>query len=191
MKKKQRSLTFDFMIMIGMMALTIVSLFFAARSTIEKLFIHHERINMIWIGTDWVDYSRHSDTLIFASYEPRTRFLDIMSIPRDTKIAIDGIRVRRINEVYAYFYRLSQQESVAAEKLKNVVEKLLSVDKKISVPFYLHMNYNGFIQAVDLLGGVPILIDEPMHYDDFRGNLHIHFDTGTVKLDGRKALEYI
>ncbi|MFH1378868.1 MAG: LCP family protein [bacterium] len=168
-----------------------MAVFFSARSRIVRSLTKFERINMVWIGTDWVDYSRHSDTVICASYEPRTRFLDILSIPRDTLISIPGVRLKRINEIFAYYYRLSKKDYVACEKLMEAVERLLSAGKSVEIPYYVQINYDGFIKAVDLLGGVPIHISEPMDYDDYSGNLHIHFDTGTYKLDGRKALEYV
>lgn len=188
--KKKKNL-FDRILLIFFLCATVAALFFSIKSPIAGSLRRFERINMIWIGTDWVDYSRHSDTLMFVSYEPKARFLDILSIPRDTRIRIPGIKVRRINEVYAYFYRLSKKDHVACEKLKNSVEDILKSRETLQIPFYIQLNYEGFKQVVDLLGGVSIHIDEPMHYDDYSGNLHIHFSTGTVVLNGTKALEYV
>lgn len=188
--KKNKNL-FDRILLVFFLCATVTALFFSIKSSIAGSLRRFERINMIWIGTDWVDYSRHSDTLMFVSYEPKTRFLDILSIPRDTRIRIPGIKLRRINEVYAYFYRLSKKDHVACEKLKNSVEDILKSRETLQIPFYIQLNYEGFKQVVDLLGGVSVHIDEPMHYDDYSGNLHIHFSTGTVVLNGKKALEYV
>lgn len=188
--KKKKNL-FDRILLVFFLCATVTALFFSIKSSIAGSLRRFERINMIWIGTDWVDYSRHSDTLMFVSYEPKTRFLDILSIPRDTRIRIPGIKLRRINEVYAYFYRLSKKDHVACEKLKNSVEDILKSRETLQIPFYIQLNYEGFKQVVDLLGGVSVHIDEPMHYDDYSGNLHIHFSTGTVVLNGKKALEYV
>jgi hypothetical protein len=42
-----------------------------------------------------------------------------------------------------------------------------------------------------MIGGITIDIEEPMHYDDNAGNLHIHFEPGPRHLNGREALEYV
>lgn len=140
--KKNKNL-FDRILLVFFLCATVTALFFSIKSSIAGSLRRFERINMIWIGTDWVDYSRHSDTLMFVSYEPKTRFLDILSIPRDTRIRIPGIKLRRINEVYAYFYRLSKKDHVACEKLKNSVEDILKSRETLQIPFYIQLNYEG------------------------------------------------
>jgi polyisoprenyl-teichoic acid--peptidoglycan teichoic acid transferase len=166
----------------------------SAFSPVVSALTKYKRINLILLGTDWVDYCRHSDTLMFISYEPRTRFLDILSIPRDTRIQLPGLDLHRINEVYAYNYRISKRdEDVACRKVCDAVEWLFSQASSgtIKAPYYIQVNYQGFKNIIDIIGGVTVNVEEPMHYDDFNGKLHIHFSTGTHHLDGQKALEYV
>jgi anionic cell wall polymer biosynthesis LytR-Cps2A-Psr (LCP) family protein len=53
------------------------------------------------------------------------------------------------------------------------------------------VDYALFCKAIDAVGGIEIEVEEPMHYDDSAGNLHIHFEPGRYLFNGQKALEYI
>jgi LCP family protein required for cell wall assembly len=143
----------------------------------------------VFLGTDLVDYARHSDTMMFVSYDPRTRFLDIISIPRDTHFSPKGYNFHKINEIYAYNWRKTKDDAYACRQVQAAVEELF--DGKVSAPYYLQVDYASFRTFINMLGGVTIDIEEPMNYDDTAGKLHIHFDAGLQYLDGQKALEYV
>jgi len=146
-------------------------------------------INGILIGTDWVDYARHSDTLVFVNYAPANRFLNIISIPRDTHFSPEGYHFNRINEVYAYNYKTKKDDHYACRQLSLAVEELFA--GRVNIPYYVQINYAGFKKFIDLIGGADIEIEEPMNYDDNAQNLHIHFDAGKHHLDGARALEFV
>ena len=57
--------------------------------------------------------------------------------------------------------------------------------------FFLHMDYQGFRNFIDILGGLRVRVDEPMHYDDNAGKLHIHYEPGEYLMGGQEALEYV
>ncbi len=156
-------------------------------NTLTLNLISGRRVNGIIIGTDDVDYAKHSDVIIFMSYNPKKRFLDVISIPRDTKISVEGVAIRKINQLYAYSYKKSKSHRVATESVRNELQKILGMD----IQFYAQIDYSGFKNFIDVLGGVKVEISQPMHYDDNWGKLHIHFSTGTHLLNGQKALEYI
>src|SRR5262245_3365460 len=73
------------------------------------------------LGTDKVTVARHSDTLMAWNYNPRLQKLDVLSVPRDTKIALPGYRFRRINEVFAYHFRETGDAHRASREVLNVV----------------------------------------------------------------------
>lgn len=148
-----------------------------------------------------MDYARHADTIVLARYDPSARRLDLLSIPRDTKIDLPQIKVRRINEVYAYAFRTKKDHDFSSRELIHAVQRLLFFNSTSTlnlqsgsgpeIPFYAQLDYDGFKKAIDLLGGVEVTVDEPMHYDDQWGKLHIHFEPGNYLLNGQKALEYV
>ncbi|MBN1383256.1 MAG: LCP family protein [Elusimicrobia bacterium] len=146
-----------------------------------------KRINGIIIGTDEVDYAKHADVIIFLSYNPKTRFLDIISIPRDTRVTIKGLAIRRINQLYAYTYKNTKSHKEAANSVRDKIQEILGVE----IPYYAQIDYDGFRNFIDVIGGLRIKVNYPMDYDDNWGKLHIHFSTGVHFLNGQKALEYI
>ncbi|MFH1282541.1 MAG: LCP family protein [bacterium] len=170
----------------------IICIYLNIGSPIAESIRKGERINILLIGSDLVDYARHSDTMILLSYEPTARFIDVLSIPRDTHVKIQGYRFRKINEVYTYHYRKSKDSDYASRKLCDTVEVLLSSGGiNIDIPYYAEINFEAFARIIDLIGGVTIKIDSLMDYDDYHGNLHIHFEPGMHHLNGKNALEYV
>ncbi len=165
---------------------------FCALSPIAAALREGRPLTGIVLGTDWVDYSRHSDTLLFWRYNPVTRRTDVVSIPRDTKIKLPGYRFNRINEVFAYHYGVTRNFHQAGSEVVKAVDHILDGQKSnLSPAYYLHIGYEGFRKFVDLLGGVRVQINEPMHYDDEAGNYHFHKDPGTYRLNGHEALNYV
>jgi len=52
---------------------------------VARALLKEQRIPGVVFGSDYEDNTRHSDTIMFVSYDPQSRFLDDLSIPRDTK----------------------------------------------------------------------------------------------------------
>ena len=105
----------------------------------------------------------------------------MLSIPRDSRVKIDGHGWDKINHAYAY----------GGSKLsKSVVEKLLG----IPIEYTVVMNFQGFVRMIDALGGVTIDVEKRMYYsdpyDDDRG-LYIDLHPGVQKLNGKAAIEYV
>lgn len=189
MFSKIKKIRADHVILAVVTVLVAVSIYFSAASPIARLVRNGEPINGLLLGTDWVDYARHSDTLVFVNYNPKNRFLNLVSIPRDTHFSPEGLRLSRINEVYAYSYRTKKDDNYACRQTSLAVEQLFG--SRVNIPYYVQINYSGFKKFIDLVGGADIDIEEPMSYDDNAQNLHIHFDAGHHHLDGARALEFV
>src|SRR5262245_60778352 len=97
-------------------------------SPVARALQRGERITGLVIGSDYEDYARHSDTMMVVSYDPNSRFLDVLSIPRDTQVQIPGLpRINRVNETFTYEFRRSGRNFTSASlAVKSVVESLLS-----------------------------------------------------------------
>jgi LCP family protein required for cell wall assembly len=176
---------------IAAMAALILNL----QSPVAQSLTRGERLWGLLIGSDYEDNARHSDTLMVVSYEPQTRFLDVLSIPRDTMVSIPELPyVHRINEVFTYEFRHSGKNfTIASLALKGVVETLLSsgTAQTVDLPNFFTIDYQGFRALIDAIGGITIHVTEPMNYDDNWGHLHIHFEKGVQWMNGRQALEYV
>lgn len=171
-------------------ALLAASIFLAGTNPISRAIRAGQRVNILLMGMDAVATAKHTDTLILMSFNPADRVVDLISIPRDTLIKIEGLRIQRINEIYAYYFKKSKSEKYAAEQLINYINTNL-FEGKIDLRYYVQVDYDLFVKIVDLLGKIRVEITEPMKYDDFAGNLHINFPVGARYLDGKDALKYI
>lgn len=166
-----------------LIAVCIVLSFF---SPVSRSWQKGEQINLLLIGTDNVEENRHSDVIIFVSIHPRERFVDILSIPRDSRIKIPKYRLLRVNEYFAYGFKKGGVKE-GAELLKSVIEGVLHTP----IPYYIQLDYEAVVRIVDALGGVTVNITEKMNYDDNWGKLHIHFKPGVQKLNGNDAIRYL
>ncbi|EES47902.1 LCP family protein [Clostridium botulinum] len=141
-------------------------------------------VNILLLGTDIGDPSqpnnnaiKRTDTIMVLNYNPKEKKLQVVSIPRDTLIDVNGKNLK-INSAYA----------IGGEKrVKSEVEKLLN----ISINYIAKIDYNAFREFIDAIGGIKMQIERNMIYDDEGQNLHINFKKGEiVKLDGKKAEEF-
>jgi len=128
-------------------------------------------------GSTNVNDPKRTDTLILAHYNAEDKKVNLVSIPRDTLVTING-KNQKINAAHAIG---GVDYTVAA------VQHLLG----IKIDYYGKINYKGFDQIIDAIGGVNMDITRNMDYDDISQDLSIHFKKGTnVHLDGKKAEEF-
>lgn len=120
--------------------------------------------------------AQRTDTIMVISYDPSAKTIKITSIPRDTKIQING-KNAKIN---------SAVPIGGAKYLANSIENMLG----IKINYYMQVDYAAFRSIIDAIGGVDVNVENKMDYDDPAQNLHIHFNKGTQHLNGQKAEEF-
>lgn len=119
-----------------------------------------------------------SDTIMLVHFDFVNRRIGVLSIPRDTRVRIPEHGTHKINSAMA----LGGPE-LTAETLRDWLG--------VPVDHYVVIYYSVFRRAVDLLGGIDIYIDKPLHYDDNWGDLHVHLEPGLHRLNGEQALGYV
>ena len=127
-------------------------------------------------GSTNVNDPKRTDTMILVHYNAVDKKVSLISVPRDTLAVVNG-RNQKINAAHAIG---GVNYAVAA------VEKLVGV----KIDYYAKINYKGFDELIDAIGGVDINITRKMDYDDPTQDLSIHFNKGLVHLDGKKAEEF-
>lgn len=143
----------------------------------------NEPVNVLLLGLDAGDYNdksgkspKRSDTIMLARYIPKENRVYILSIPRDTRIVVNGYG-KKINALH---------REGGTTLLINKLEKMLGV----KVDYYAKVDYEGFRNCIDAIGGVDVKIPFNMDYDAF--DISIHFNEGeTVHLDGKKAEAFV
>lgn len=171
----------------------IYLIFLTSESKFVTNSLSSHRTNFLILGTDFVQKSVHSDTVLFVSYSPKERILDIISIPRDTYINLSDIKYKKLTDIYAYLYARYKNHLSAGKKLAEIIsDTLLTTDfGKIKIDYCIVINYQGFIKLINTIGKIKIYVDQPMHYDDFAGDLHIHFEPGEYEMDGEQLLKFV
>lgn len=129
--------------------------------------------SVLVMGVDEREHDRgRSDTMIVIAVNPNTASMLMFNIPRDTRTEIVGHHtVDKINHAYAF---------------GGLEMSLASVEKFLDMPidYVVKVNMEGFMKLIDLVGGVEV--NNPFAFN--QGG--IHFDQGTIKLDGESALSY-
>jgi polyisoprenyl-teichoic acid--peptidoglycan teichoic acid transferase len=142
-----------------------------------------ERINIALYGVDTREEgdSARSDTIIIVTIDPGTNEVGMMSIPRDLLVVYpEGSGVSgedKINAAYAHGGR---------SLTKAVVEYNFDID----LHYYAEVDFTGFINIVDTIGGV--VVDNPaVLKDDEYEWTRVYFATGPQHMDGERALQYV
>lgn len=139
-------------------------------------------LNILLLGTDsdgMLNYGR-TDTMIICSIHKKTGLVQLSSIARDLYVDIPNASINdRINAANAYGGpRLA---------MKAVNEAL-----GLNIEHYVTVNFSGFEQIVEVLGGVTITIsDAEANEINKRLNSHTLSSGGDVHLNGQQALAYV
>lgn len=115
--------------------------------------------------------SYRTDSMILTRVDPRQKTVTMISIPRDTRVAIPGYGTDKINAAYAY-----GGPALAVE----TVSELAGVE----INHYAEIDFDGFKAVVDALGGVEVNV--PMEIDDDLAGGYV--PAGQQTLNGDQAL---
>lgn len=120
--------------------------------------------------------SKLTDTIMVASYNPKTQKATLLSIPRDTFVGTNKQKATSYDKINALYQS-------SPEKTLNAVNKITGLDIK----YYVVISNNALVQLVDKIGGVEFDVPIDMNYDDSSQNLSIHLKKGKQKLTGEQA----
>lgn len=121
-----------------------------------------------------------TDTLILASYDPKTQEAAMLSIPRDTFIGESKSSATAWDKINAVY-------QTGAENVLEDVRNLTGIDVK----YYVMVDTEALKVLVDKIGGVTFNVPIDMKYDDRKQNLHINLKAGEQLLDGDKAEQVV
>lgn len=122
-----------------------------------------------------------SDTMMLFNVDKVNDKVSVMSLPRDTRVKIDGHGYDKLNHAYSFG---------GHELSKKTVEDLLDTP----VDYYMLIDIKAFENIIDAIGGIDINVEKRMYYDDpwdDNGGLHIDIYPGMQHMDGKKAIEYV
>jgi polyisoprenyl-teichoic acid--peptidoglycan teichoic acid transferase len=127
----------------------------------------------------------HSDTIVLLRLDPDRNRIAVLSLPRDLAVQIPGYPGRRkINEAY---------DHGGPKKTLATVKALFdhATGEKLAVNGVIDVNFNGFQQAVNALGGVYVDVDRDYTNPEGTGFASIDVKAGYQRLVGSDALAYV
>ena len=133
-------------------------------------------ITVLIMGVSEDITSKLTDTIIVASYNPKTQKATLLSIPRDTFVGKNKNTATPSNKINA-LYQTNPIKTLEA------VNKITGLDIK----HYVVIGNNALVELVNEIGGVEFDVPINMNYDDSSQNLAIHLKKGVQKLNGEQA----
>ncbi|NET63256.1 MAG: LCP family protein [Moorea sp. SIO1G6] len=144
-------------------------------------------VNILVMGIDRVPdalpgspevFGGRSDTLLLLRLDPKDHSVNMLSIPRDTRIEIPGVGIVKINDA-----NVKGGSTLTAE----VVSRTLN---DVPIDRYVRITTDAFRELVDLVGGLEVFVPERMEYVDVTQKLEIDLEPGWQTLNGDQAEQF-
>lgn len=142
----------------------------------EETLKNLDQIQILLMGVSTDNGGKLTDTIIVATYDPKSQNASLLSIPRDTfvgKKPQTGTGSDKINALY--------QKS--PERTLEKVNELTG----LNIKYYMVIDNQALIKLVDVVGGVDFYVPMDMKYDDPSQDLYINLKEGQQTLNGDKA----
>jgi len=135
--------------------------------------------NIVVMGCDIrKDDVGRSDTLFVVMMDKSNKNASLLSIPRDTRVKIDGHGWDKVNAAFAYG---------GQDLTKKTVQDFLG----IKLHNYVVVDFQGFKNLVDVIDGVDINVEKRMYYYDAYAGFEIDLRPGMQHMDGKTAMQYV
>lgn len=130
-----------------------------------------------------------TDAIILLRIDPTKQRIAMLSLPRDLLVTIPGYGMARINAAHVYgdvYPKLGGGFALAKQTISQVVN--------VPIDYAVLVDFQGFIDVIDTLGGVPVQVTKSL-YDprfptmDYKFR-EVSFEPGTFTMDGLTTLTY-
>ncbi|MBD3917990.1 LCP family protein [Paenibacillus sp. PR3] len=187
----------------------VVDLFFKAGKAIDKISLPtkievpaEESVKVkptavLLLGLDSREKTgtMNTDVIMIAALNPETKKVTVVTVPRDTRIEQSGYAKHKANSYYASFYHdalkttkdKEQAKLQALDNMKTMFGRYFGIDIK----YASIINFQGFADVVDALGGVRVDVDMDMRYVDNADGTNIDLKKGRQELTGEQALDFV
>ncbi|MBA2718741.1 MAG: LCP family protein [Chloroflexi bacterium] len=166
-----------------------------------------ERLNVLLIGSDQRpgEGTYNTDTLIVVSIDPTTKQVAMFGLPRDSwgvplpagplRKAFGPTYQARINSFFtAIRGRPDLVPGTTRTRGYNGLKSVLGELYRLDIKYFVEVNFDGFKQVVDAMGGVTINVQVPVLDDSYpsdTGRLsRVYIPAGIQHMTGAQALVY-
>jgi LCP family protein required for cell wall assembly len=159
-----------------------------------------ERLNVLLIGVDQRqgETSFNTDTLIVASVDPVKGSVSMFSIPRDTVDVPVPASAQALygstynNKINSYYSSAKANSDTFPNGPAAALREMLSEFYGIRIDYSVMVNFSGFKQIVDTLGGIRITTKNPIVDETYPAGVgylrRIRMPVGVRTMDGQEAL---
>jgi len=149
-----------------------------------------DRINILLTGMGGLGHDGPflTDTIILVSIKPSTNQISMLSVPRDLSIPIPNYGWKKINSVnhYGEMAEAGSGAQFSSEVLSGVFDQ--------PIHYYLRVDFAGFVDLVNELGGLDVYVDRSFVDYQFPADNYayqtVKFEKGWTKMDGEAALNF-
>jgi LCP family protein required for cell wall assembly len=151
-----------------------------AQLTPDKGWIWRNGTTVLLLGVDKKasDTTARSDTIMLLHFDPKSRTVNQLSIPRDTKVDVPRYGSTKINE--AMFWGGS---SLALQTVKDYT--------RIPINHVMVVSFQGFPRLVNAVGGVDFYVPETVTTEVGSAHRPVVFKKGMHHFNGKYALLYV
>lgn len=150
------------------------------------------KINVLMVGVD--ESGLRTDAIMVASYDVNEGKVNLLSVPRDTKIYLTNKKAtKKINAVHAMTAENDNKKILGVQATAEAVSQLTG----IPINYYIEFSFLSIDHLFDSLGGVTYDVPDlegkgrGMNYDDPYQNLHIHLKPGVQTLSGNQVQQFL
>ena len=165
-----------------------------------------ERLNVLLIGSDEQGGGHNTDTLIVVSVDPATGRVALFQLPRDASdVPVPAGPARSVwgslygGKINSWFIQNRNRADLwpGSDRTRgyNALKAILGELYDLDIRWYVEVNFQGFQEVVDALGGVNINVQIPVSDDRFptaeAGRLRrVYIPAGPQHMTGAEALRY-
>ncbi|BBD59048.1 cell envelope-related transcriptional attenuator [Nostoc sp. HK-01] len=120
-----------------------------------------------------------SDVMLLVKFDPETKKIVMLSVPRDTRTEIEGHGTRKINAA-----NVEGGPALTAKTVSNLLGG-------VGIDRYIRINVLGVAKLIDALGGVTVYVPKDMKYQDDSQHLYINLKAGKQHLNGEQTLQLL
>jgi LCP family protein required for cell wall assembly len=166
-----------------------------------------QRLNILLIGSDQRpgEGTYNTDTLIVVSIDPTTKQVAMFSLPRDSwgvplppgplQGAYGSTYQAKINSLFtAVRGRPDLVPGTSRTRGYNGLKEVLGNLYGLDIKYFVEVNFDGFKQVVDAMGGVTINVQVPVQDDSYPSDTgrsaRVYIPAGIQHMTGAQALVY-
>jgi LCP family protein required for cell wall assembly len=155
-------------------------------------------ISLVLLGLDTRSEtgSMNTDVMMVAAFNPKTQTATVVTIPRDSDLNMEGYKKHKANGYYAAFYSNGRNEKKLegdniAAYARDETRLMLARFFDINIDYTAVIDFRGFVDVVNALGGVNVTVDQDMRYVDTVDDTDINLKKSKQELDGEQALGFV